>query len=621
MKRLFVGSAESLLSLKDCFMNYPINWQLDELGPQPGEVAFEQWLQMIQANLEQFEKNITSRLNGVSSKLGSSIDPYELAKLIEQYGSVSGDWSQAVSLVGCYASDQSDNEQYRKAEGAVAAVYPMLTRADHALDRLLKGIEDQPWDAIKNSPELQNVFPFLERRRQEATLRLPDHLADFAGELNVDGLQGWSRLYDELSGSVRITVMERGELVEKSPGQIAFDSPDRTDRENKFFSSQRAWESISEPCAATLNHIVGSRLTLDRYANRESYLTIPHSQNRVTSRSIDAMWEAISGCKSELVKYLRAKQQLLNLDSISWYDLDAPLASHSPAVDYQTACETILDTFAAFHPPLKEFAEHALSSGWIEAEDRPGKRQGGFCTDFPPSKQTRIFMTHRGTEDGLSTLAHELGHAYHAWVLRNEPLVMQSYPMTLAETASTFAETVVAEERISKCADKQNRLAALDRQLQDSVSFLMNIHCRYIFDNQVHTRRAKGELSARELNEIMVDAQKQAYAGLLDDSGWNPTFWISKLHFYMSDEPFYNFPYTFGYLLSQRLYLEARNDPSGFPASYDQFLIATAGVSAISAAKESFGFDLESVSFWNEALQPIRERVESFVTISAEVNS
>ena len=599
-------------------MNYPVNWQLGELGPQPGEAAFDQWLLKIQTELEAIEKTVVEKLNGNSSKPEGSIDPCDLAELVEQYGRARGDWSQAVSLVDCFASDESDNEQYRKAEGAVAAIYPILTRADHALDRLLKGINSDEWEAIKNAAELQTVFPFLERRRQEASLRLPDHLADFASDLNVDGIQAWSRLYDELSGSVRISVMERGEIIEKSPGQIAFDSPDRTDRENKFFSSQQAWNSISEPCAAVLNHIVGSRLTLDRYANRKNYLVIPQTQNRVTTRSIDAMWEAISGCKSELIKYLKAKQKLSGFDTICWYDLDAPLASNTPAVDYQTACETILDTFAAFHPPLKEFAEHALSSGWIEAEDRAGKRQGGFCTDFPLSKQTRIFMTHRGTEDGLSTLAHELGHAYHAWVLRNEPLVMQSYPMTLAETASTFAETVVAEQRIGKVADKQNRLAALDRQLQDSVTFLMNIHCRYLFDNQVHTRRAKAELSARELNGLMVDAQKQAYAGVLDEAGWNPTFWISKLHFYMSDEPFYNFPYTFGYLLSQRLYLEARNDPSGFPARYDQFLLCTAGASAITAAKDSFDFDLESVSFWNEALQPIRERVELFVKILQE---
>ena len=601
-------------------MTYPINWQLGELGPQPGEAAFDQWLQEIRTNLQAFETGVADLSGHLSSSSGKEISPDELADLVEQFGRVSGEWSQVVSLVGCYASQESSNETYRLAEGAVAAIYPMLTKANHAMDRLLKEIDDDRWKTLTTAPSLQAVLPFLERRRQQASLRLPDHLADFASELNVDGIQAWSRLYDELSGSVRIEIMERGERVEKSPGQIAFDSPDRSDRENKFYSSQRAWGSIAEPCAATLNHLVGARLTLDRYAKRESYLTVPFSQNRVTGGSIAAMWEAISNCKAELVKYLRAKQQLLGLESICWYDLDAPLASQSPIINFQTACETILDTFAAFHPPLQEFAEHALSSGWIEAEDRPGKRQGGFCTDFPPSKQTRIFMTYRGTEDGLSTLAHELGHAYHAWVLRNEPLVMQSYPMTLAETASTFAETVVAEQRIGKCTDQKNRLSALDRQLQDSVSFLMNIHCRYLFDNQVHTRRAKGELSASELNRLMVEAQKEAYAGALDESGWNPTFWISKLHFYMSDEPFYNFPYTFGYLLSQRLYLEARNDPDRFPARYDQFLKATTGISAITAAKESFGFDLESVSFWNEALQPIRERVESFLAISSEQN-
>lgn len=597
-------------------MNYPINWQLVELGPEPGKQEFDSWLQKIQTALEQFEKTVATRLNQNGEASRVVINASELLELTSQYGNVRGDWSQAVSLVGCYASDQSANENYRKAEGAVAALQPSLAKADHALDRLLTCIDTDQWETLSLAEELQPVLPFLERRRHEAALRLPDHLADFAGDLNVDGLQGWSRLYDELSGSVRIPVMVRGELIDKSPGQIAFDSPDRTERENKFFSSQQAWNSIAEPCAAALNHIIGSRLTIDRYAKRKNYLTVPLMQNRVTSCSIDAMWEAIAGCKADLVKYLQTKQKLMGLDSICWYDLDAPLASNAPAVGYQSACETILKTFASFHPPLKEFAEHALASGWIEAEDRPGKRQGGFCTDFPPGKQTRIFMTHRGTEDGLSTLAHELGHAYHAWVLRDEPLVMQSYPMTLAETASTFAETVVAEQRIKAVTDKQNRLAALDRQLQDSVAFLMNIHCRYIFDNQVHTRRSQGELSARELNELMVSAQKEAYADLLDDQGWNPTFWISKLHFYMSDEPFYNFPYTFGYLLSQRLYLEARTDPQGFPARYDQFLTATAGASALTAAKDSFGFDFESIDFWKEALQPIRERVETFVTLA-----
>ncbi|HBN77603.1 MAG TPA: oligoendopeptidase F [Planctomycetaceae bacterium] len=590
-------------------MSYPIKWSLSSLGPEPGTERFTRWLTKIRVEYQAFAKNAENFSTVVTAK--------SLAELVNEYSLCRREYWQVNSLVECYASSDTAREEYRQAEAAVAALFPHVEKADHLLDRIIKNIEEGTWSTLVDNKQLADVKGFVIRRRNEASTRLPDHLADFASELSVDGLNAWSRLYDSLSAAVRIPVMEHGEVKMKSPGQVAFDSPDRTDRENKFFSSQKAWRDVDETAAATLNHIVGSRLTVNKYAERESHLTIPMQQNRVTQKTIDAMWSAITEAKPLVQKYLRTKQKLLGLPELNWYDLEAPLNLGSTKVGYQESCDIILDAFSKFHPPLRDFTELAFNNGWIEAEDRSGKRQGGFCIDFPTSEETRIFMTFRDTEESLSTLAHELGHAYHAWVLRKHPVVMQVYPMTLAETASTFAETVVASQRFDALTTTAAKVKALEYQLYDSVAFLMNIHARYIFENEMHRKRAEGELSAGELHDLMVKSQKTAYLDSLVE--WNPTFWISKLHFYISYEPFYNFPYTVGYLLSQRLYEEARLDPAGFPARYDQFLISTGGPSALTAAKEAFGYDLESEAFWSEAIQPIRNRVEMFCQLAEEL--
>lgn len=594
-------------------MAYPLQWTLTELGPKPGTAAFPEALEQVRGTFQKFREQAQSAL-----EMTTEVDSAQLRLLIDLFSTGRAEWTQLQALAECYVAAAAASEANRQAVGAVGAVQPELEKSEHLLDQLLTQIPaDSLAKWLSESPLLE-VAEFVRVRLDEARIQLPDTLANFAADMNVDGLHAWGRLYDDLSSAVRIPVMEKGEVVEKSPGQVSFDSPERTERQNRFFAAGRAWRSIAEPCASALNHIVGSRLTIDRYAGQRHYLTVPMQQNRVTVKAVEAMWNAISEFKDVVASYLKAKQQLLGLDELRWYDLQAPLTQQGAKIEYEAGCQTILEAFSDFHPPMSEFAERAFREGWIEAEDRPGKRQGGFCTDFPRSAQTRIFMTYHNTEDSLSTLAHELGHAYHSWQLKDRPHVAQRYPMTLAEMASTFAETVLAERRLSQTTDPQRQLERLDLMLNDAVAFLMNIHCRWLFDNELHTRRAEGELPAEELSAMMVQAQKTAYHHTLADDGYNPTFWISKLHFYISDEPFYNFPYTFGYLLSQRLYLEAAQDMQSFPVRYDAFLEKTADASAISAARDSFGFDLESEAFWTEAMQPIRERAEKFTQLAGE---
>ena len=202
----------------------------------------------------------------------------------------------------------------------------------------------------------------------------------------------------------------------------------------------------------------------------------------------------------------------------------------------------------------------------------------------------------------MSTLAHELGHAYHSWVLRERPLFLRRYPMNLAETASTFAEAVLGEQRLDASTSTAEQLKILDLMLSDSVAFLMNIHARFLFEDNFHQERADGELTADRLSELMQSAQQAAYVNGLADDGWNPNFWISKLHFYISGLPFYNFPYTFGYLLSLGVYAVGKESSGDFPAQYRELLIATGCQETEAAVQSTLGYDLTQPDFWNKCL-------------------
>ena len=222
-------------------------------------------------------------------------------------------------------------------------------------------------------------------------------------------------------------------------------------------------------------------------------------------------------------------------------------------------------------------------------------------------------MTFTNSADSMSTLAHELGHAYHSWVLKERPWMLRHYPMNLAETASTFAEAVLGEQRLKRSESDSDRALILDNMLSDAVAFLMNIHCRFLFEDAFHKERAGGEVPAERLSELMKAAQKTAYSDALADDGWNPQFWVSKLHFYISGLPFYNFPYTFGYLLSLGIYALRDEIGDEFPERYRQLLIATGSQNTEDAVQSTFGYDLTAPDFWNKSLDIVESRVGQFL--------
>ena len=596
--------------------SYPLNWELESLLPAPETPDFGTVLERYKASLEQLAER-SGMLPAIS---GDTTTAATWTAFLAEFETATAQGGDLESLVGCYAAGDAGNMLYRSLEAKLASLQPLRSRIATNVEFALRSADDDTFRSfLAADSRLADLEFFLEDLRRLASLRLPKDQEQLASELDVDGFSAWGRLYDRLSGDLRITVMEKGELVRKSPGQVLFDSPERSVRQNNFYAADKAWSTIEATCADCLNHLAGTRLTKYRRVGLTDHLDAPLLFNRMKRETLATMWNVVAGRRSILTQYFDAKAKLLGLEKLAWYDLAAPLpAGNKPAakLPYDEACDIVLETFDGFSPDLGRFAKSALLERWIEVENRPGKRQGGFCTGFPTAKQSRIFMTYTDSADSMSTLAHELGHAYHSHVLKEEPFFLREYPMNLAETASTFAEQILGQERLNRAEDDGERRAILDHMLSDAVAFCMNIHTRFQFEDRLHRERSEGELSPERLGELMLAAQRECYCNGLAEDGYNARFWVSKLHFYITYVPFYNFPYTFGYLLSLGLYALAREGSNDFPATYRDFLRNTGRMTAEEAVKSTFGHDLTRPDYWEKSLGEIEDRVTRFVELA-----
>jgi pepF/M3 family oligoendopeptidase len=333
--------------------------------------------------------------------------------------------------------------------------------------------------------------------------------------------------------------------------------------------------------------------------------------NRLQAETLEAMWSVVDDKSAKLLDYFAAKAKLFGLEKLSWFDVDAPVGQVTQAFTYADAANFVVDNIRPFNTDIADFCRMAIDRQWVEAEDRPGKRAGGYCTGLPLSRQSRIFMTYNGSYNGMLTLAHELGHAYHGWVMRDLPYGARRYTMGVAETASTFNETAVRDASLKAVAGDHDRLSILDTNLNTAASFLMNIRARFDFETAFFEQRAKKNLSVDELNEVMVSAQKTAFKdGLVD---YHPLFWASKLHFYFTRAPFYNFPYTFGYLFSNGVYAQALAEGPAFKERYIALLRATGAMTTEDLAKTHLGVELTKPEFWQTALDRVLSDVDEFV--------
>ena len=523
-----------------------------------------------------------------------------------------------VAFAGCLTSQNVEDAKGHTIQAEGDVLYSDWKKVLTRLEAMSLKQSAEQWQMLLDDKRLDEIKFYLKELRDIAASKMAPELETLALDLSVNGFHAWNRLYDKMAGDLRVDFEEDGKVKTISLGQNAakLADPDRAIRAQAFSKMVGAWKTREELAGMALNAVAGFRISMNRNRKWESPLYEPLVMSRMKQESLDTMWRVIGRETPRLQAYIDAKKKLLGIDKFTWYDAFAPCGKADKLYSFEEAGKFIVENTRTFSPDLSEFIRMALDKRWVEAEDRARKGAGAHCTSLGPLRQTRVFMTYAGTFENLLTLAHELGHSYHSWVLRKKQYFATDYPMNLAETASIFTESLVTDAALSQAADPQEKLMLLEQKLQAAYGMFTDLQSRYLFDKALAGERAKGAVSTSRLSELMVGAQKQAFGNLLDESGYHPLFWCTKLHFYLTDAPFYNFPYTFGYLFAGGVYDRARTEGAAFADKYSDLLADTGSMTTEELAQKHLGVDLTKEDFWKAAVDRSLADIDEFVKLA-----
>ncbi len=452
----------------------------------------------------------------------------------------------------------------------------------------------------------------LKEAAEQSKYLMSESEEGLAAELNLSGANAWSKLQGTVTSQLTVEFELDGKTQKlPMPALINLRShPNAETRRRAYEAENKAWDSVRETLAACMNGVKGTVNTLNKRRGREDAVHSAIDAARIDRQTLDAMLGAMEDSFPMFQRYFKAKARHLGKEKLAWWDLFAPLGATDTKYSWDEARAFILENFAKFSPELADFAQQAFDNRWIDAEQREGKRGGAFCMGLPAVKESRILSNFDGSLDQVSTIAHELGHAFHNYCAfqAEKTMIQQDTPMTLAETASIMCETVVMQAVLQKVSDPKEELAILETMLVGDSQVIVDIYSRYLFEKEVFERREKSDLSPDELSEIMERAQKATYGDL---ETYQPYMWTWKPHYYYAGLSFYNFPYAFGLLFATGLYAIYQQRGDAFVTDYKNLLASTGEATAADLA-DRFGIDIRSRKFWEDSLKVIEKKIERY---------
>jgi oligoendopeptidase F len=500
------------------------------------------------------------------------------------------------------------------------ATFSMLMREGVRLTKLLRrltawlgGLDVET--LIQRSSVARDHAYLVRRAAEEARHLMSPAEEELAAELDLSSGIAWARMYQNLTSQILVPIEREGQTVELPMSQVRnlARDPDRAVRRSAHEAELAAWERAALPLASALNSIKGQVLTLSRRRRWESPLEASLFDNGIDRATLDAMMTTAREFFPDFRRYLRAKARLLGLERLAWYDLFAPVGSGGRSWRFSDAEAFIVAQFTRYSTRMGDFAARAFRERWIDAEPRAGKVGGAFCMSLRRD-ESRILLNHDPTADSMFTLAHELGHGYHNLNLAQQTMLNRDTPMTLAETASIFCETIVRNAALQD-ASRDETLEILEAFLSGACQVVVDITSRFLFETALFEQRATRDLSVAELCALMIDSQKQTYGDALDEQTLHPFMWAVKGHYYSSGFSFYNYPYMFGLLFGLGLYAAYQRAPDAFQTRYDDLLASTGLASPLELAAR-MEIDLRSPAFWRASLEVIRHDIDRFESLA-----
>ena len=504
-----------------------------------------------------------------------------------------------------------------------------------------------------NFPQYRKYEFSINEMLEDDIHTLSPELEGIIAKLQQTGGRAWDRLHEQLISNLKDP--ETGKLFNELRNDAY--SPDARLRKESWQKEIALLKQNEIAFAASLNNLKGETLSLLEERSWNCAIDRALSSSRMKKETLDALIAAIEESLPQWRKYLKAKAEYLKNHNatastncgkekgLAFYDLFAPLDGNTAsdgntntAGQTENGCNTatpsatnnraaseesllsknwtfeeardyIVKEFTSFSPVMGDFAKNAFDKNWIDARVHPGKVGGAYCQDFYVQKESRVLSNFTGAFSDIITLAHELGHAFHFFCIKDKDYRNANYPMTLAETASTFAETIVKQD-ILKTASKEDRIKILELDLQDTCQVLVDILCRFYFERSVFEERQNGELTSEDFCRLMADAQERSYGDGLSAQR-HEYMWAVKSHYYSVDLDFYNFPYAFGQLFAAGLYSRYKKEGKAFVDIYCNLLSDTGSMSCEDLCFKA-GFDITKKDFWKSGIDFYINEIEQF---------
>ncbi|MBS2033490.1 M3 family oligoendopeptidase [bacterium] len=557
-------------------------------------------------------------------RLERALQETDLPKLLLEWEQLVSDSEHMGSYLTCLRSADGRDQQVAQELASLQSDGSRMRQLEVSLSEKLKQLSEAQLQELCQNPQLKELEYYLQRLRQRALWQMPGELENLAAELDVDGMSAWGRLYDQIAGRLEFQYLNaKGEQLTApmSMKVSLLEDPDPKVRKSVLEGSNRAWQSVEDVAAACLNAIAGNRLTLYKRRGVPHFLEPALFDAAIERATLDSMLGAIASRYELPRRFLKLKAKILGVERLGFQDLSAPLPDlDNSKIAWDQAGKMLVEETRATYPEFSKFCQESLAQNWVDWSPREGKRPGGYCTGSTRLRQSRIFMTYHGAFGDLMTLTHEFGHAWHTHVMNQERPLNTLYPMTLAETASTFAENLLLDALLrAPATSPEQRLKLLDSRLEGACAFLLNIPSRFLFEKRFYEERAQGEVSVDRLKELMLEAQKETYGDSLDPDQLDPYFWASKLHFYITELSFYNFPYSFGYLFSLGVYAQAQKRGEAFLPTYERLLQATGRRTAEQCAREHLQVELNQPQFWLDSLALVEQDMQQFEELARDV--
>jgi len=618
-------------------------WDLSNVYPGLESEALTQAVEALKAQLDEMDEYLEARqisktaLNGARDRgqLGEVVGGY-----LERMNANLRSYATVRAYLSSFVTTDSYNSVARRKISALEPLGVRLRQHGVRFQSWLGGLGEALPDILKDAQARSHAF-YLQEVIEQSRYLMSEAEESLAAELGLSGGAAWNKLQGVVTSQLTVP-FERDGAVEKLPMPALLNlshDPDESVRRRAYEAELAAWDAVREPLAAALNGIKGAAVTLNKRRGRRDALHAALDDSRIDQETFDAMLGAMRDSFPAFRRYLKAKAKRLGKEALPWWDLFAPTGRSERVYTWAETQAFVVGQFRRFSNRLADLAQRAFDNRWIDAEPRDGKQGGAFCMSVSGVEESRVLCNFDGSLDQVFTVAHELGHAFHNECLAGKSSLRRLTPMTLAETASIFCETIVTDAVLSgarhgdaaatgphgdaaatgphgdaAATGPDEELAILETDLMGRTLAIVDIYSRYLFEREVFERRAQAELSADDFCEIMLRCQKEAYGDGLDERYLHKYMWTWKPHYYYPSLSFYNYPYAFGLLFGLGLYAIYQERGQAFVPDYEA-LLASTGEGAAADLAARFGINLRQKDFWAGSLRVIEKRIERYVAL------